>query len=176
MTPASSPGRCWPNPVRTPTGWQSASELVDRLNPEDLQTIAHAVSHRVAWVGDALNKTIRDMTIGQGRLWIDTPTIKAIDPTFAKVRWIAQPDGSYPVVVPINWHIRREPTDQAITLADTSREAAKHSKLAALQIEQGLGSATPGHERVSGLGLSRSRIHANAHSEMRQTSHEIPHP
>lgn len=145
---------------RTAKGWQSASELVDQFTLEHLRTIAHTVSQRVAWVGDALNKTIRDMTIGQGRLWIDTLTIKAIDPTFAKVRWIAQPDGSYPVVVPINWHIRRQPTDQAITLADTSREAAKHSKQAAQQIEQGLGPAAPRHERVSDLGLSRARLHA----------------
>lgn len=40
------------------------------------------------------------------------------------------------------------------------RDADKHSKLAAVQIEQGLGSTAPGNERVSGLGLSRARIHA----------------
>ena len=110
-------------------------------------------------MGDALSKTVRDMTIGQGRMWVDTSTARTVDPDLRRTRWILQADGAPPVAAPIDWHISRRPTERAIQLADTSREAANHSEQAARRIHELLGSGhklTP--EVVSRVTLSRARI------------------
>ena len=126
-------------------------------------------------MGDALSKTIRDMTIGQGRLWVDTPTARTVDPDLRKTRWIPQADGEPPVAVPIEWHISRRPTDQAIQLANTSREAAAHSEQAARRIHELLGSGhklTP--EVVSRVTLSQARIRLRHNQPSRQTMRTPP--
>ncbi|GAB97901.1 hypothetical protein BJY21_003217 [Kineosphaera limosa] len=142
-----------------PDGWHTASQIQERFTTGQLDTLTQTLAQRSARMGDALSKTVRDMTIGQGRMWVDTSTARTVDPDLRRTRWILQADGAPPVAAPIDWHISRRPTERAIQLADTSREAANHSEQAATRIHQLLGfghKLTP--EVVSRVTLSRARI------------------
>lgn len=140
-------------------GWRTPSQLQERFTTTQLDTLTHTLAQRSARMGDALSKTVRDMTIGQGRLWLDTPTARTVDSDLRKTRWIHQADEEPPVAVPVDWHVSRRPTEQAIQLADTSHEAAKHSEQAACRICEVLGSGgRQAPEVVSRVALSRARI------------------
>lgn len=144
----------------SPEGRLSGPELVARFTPDHLQTVAHEIAHRVAWVGDALAKTVRDQSIGQGRLWLTPDEGKTLDPRLVPpVRWIPQPDGAPAVVVPADWLILRQPTPKAVELGDVAKQAARHAKRAAQLLEDHLNGAGPLVETVASVTLTRQRIH-----------------
>lgn len=155
-------------------GWHTPNQLQERFTTSQLDTLTHTLAQRSARMGDALSKTIRDMTIGQGRLWVDTTTARTVDPDVRRTRWIHQADGEPPVAVPIDWHVSRRPTDQAIQLANTSREAATHSEQAARRINEVLDPVRRlAPEVVSRVTLSRARIRLR-HTLPGQQTRTIP--
>lgn len=144
--------------LRGPSGWHEPAQLRQLYTVDHLDTLAYTLAHRSAWVGEALNKTVRDLAIGQGRLWITTDKAREMDPEFYRIRWVAQPDGAPAVGVPVDWHILTRPTPEAIDLAETSRQAAKHQLVAARHIKSGLGTRRHQYETAHGLALTRDRI------------------
>lgn len=144
--------------LRGPSGWHEPAQLRQLYTVDHLDTLAYTLSHRSAWVGEALNKTVRDLAIGQGRLWITTDKAREMDPDFYRIRWVAQPDGAPAVGVPVDWHILTRSTPEAIDLAETSRQAAKHQHAGARHLTSSLGSTKPQYETTHGLALTRARI------------------
>ena len=144
--------------LRGPSGWHAPEQLRQFYTVDHLDTLSFTLAQRTAWVGEALSRTIRDLAVGQGRLWIDTPKARALEPDFARFRWVAQPDGARAVAVPVDWHILSKPTPDAIALAETSRQASRHAQAAADLITRGLAATTSQHETAGGLALTRHRI------------------
>lgn len=144
--------------LRGPKRWLTSGELSEHFTRDHLDHTAYTLAQQAVWTGDALNKTIRDMTIGQGRMWVDTDTMRARDPNFHRVRVVPQPDAETPVVVPINWHILSTPTRAAIELGNASRTAAQHTQEAAWRIEDHYTANPTPPERIPALSLARDRI------------------
>ena len=94
-----------------------------------------------------------------------------MDPDFYRIRWVAQPDGAPAVGVPVDWHILTRPTHEAIDLADTSRQAAKHQHAAARHIAGGLGTRPHQYESTHGLALTRARIRIQPSHGVGRSSH-----
>lgn len=144
-----------------PEGRLSGPDLVARFTPDYLQTVAFELAQRVAWVGDGLAKTIRDQSIGQGRLWITPDESRTLDPRLVTpVRWVPQADGTPAVAVPAEWLVLRRPTPTAVELGDLAKQAATHTKRAAQLLEDHLNGAGPLVETVASVSLTRQRIHS----------------
>lgn len=157
---------------RGPDGWFTPTELNQLHDSQSLDAIAHTLAGHATWVGDALAKTIRDMTWGSERLWVDREELRRLAPGYEPMRLFAQPDGARPVIREVHWLVPHQPVPAAKGIADAATNAARHQQRAEQQLDQVLGtSASP--ETVPALTVADRRV--RAHATQQQTGRDVPH-